>query len=70
MIKTMDPKKASGLDDIPSKLFRLGASGIVHHTSIIINHSLQVCILSDMFKLAEMFSIRIITICIKKIIGR
>ena len=53
MIKTIDPKKAQGFDNVPSKLLRLGASGIAHHISSLINHSLQLCIFRDMFKLAE-----------------
>ena len=53
----MDPKKAQGLDDIPSKLLLLGTSGIAHHISSLINHSLQLCIFPDMFKLAEVSSL-------------
>ena len=41
MIKTMDPRKAEGFDNVPSKLLRLGALGIAHHISSLINHSLQ-----------------------------
>ena len=40
MIKTMDPKKAQGFDIIPNKLLRLGALGIAHHISSLINHFL------------------------------
>ena len=57
MIKTMDPTKAQGFDNVPSKLLRLGASGIAHHISSLINHSLQLCTFPDMFKLAEVSSL-------------
>ena len=57
MIKTMDPKKAQGYNNVPSKLLRLGSSGIAHHISSLINHSLQLCIFPDMFKLAEVSSL-------------
>ena len=57
MIKAMDHKKAHGFDNIPSKLLRLGASGIAHHVSSLINHWLQLCIFPDMFKLAEVSSL-------------
>ena len=39
------------------KLLRLGASGIAHHISSLINHSLQLCTFPDMFKLAEVSSL-------------
>ena len=57
MIKTTDPKKAQGFDNVPSKSLRLGASGIAHHISSRINHSLQLCIFPDMFKLTEVSSL-------------
>ena len=57
MIKTMDTKKAQGFDNIPSKSLRLGASGIAHHISSLVNHSLQFCIFPDMFELAEVSSL-------------
>ena len=53
LIQKMDPKKAQGCDNIPSKLLRLGASGISSHVSQLVNHCLHVCEFPDIRKLAD-----------------
>ena len=57
MIKAMDPKRAQDFYNLPSELLRLGVSGIAHHISSLINHSLQLCIFPDMFELADVSSL-------------
>ena len=53
----MDPKKAQGCDNIPSKLLRLGASGISSYVSQLVNHCLHVCEFPDTMKLADVSSL-------------
>ena len=57
LMQRMDPKKAQGYDNIPSKLLRLGASGISSHVSQLVNHCLHVCEFPDMMKLADVSSL-------------
>ena len=57
LMQRMDPKKAQGYDNIPSKLLRLGASGISSHVSQLVNHCLYVCEFPDMMKLADVSSL-------------
>ena len=56
-MQRMDPKKAQGYDNIPSKLLRLGASGISSHVSQLVNHCLYVCEFPDIMKLADVSSL-------------
>ena len=56
-MQRMDPKKAQGYDNIPSKLLRLGASGISSHVSRLVNHCLHVCEFPDIMKLADVSSL-------------
>ena len=42
LMQRMDPKKAQGYDNIPSKLLRLGPSGISSHVSQLVNQCLYV----------------------------
>ena len=53
----MDPKKTQGCDDIPSKLLRLGASGISSYVSQLVNHCVHVCEFPDTMKLADVSSL-------------
>ena len=57
IMQRMEPKKAQGYDNIPSKLLRLGASGISSHVSQLVNHCLHVCEFSDIMKLADVSSL-------------
>ena len=57
LIQRMDPKKAQGYDNIPSKLLRLGASGISSHLSHLVNHCLHVREFPDIMKLADVSSL-------------
>ena len=57
LMQRMDPKKAQGYDNIPSKLLRLGASGISSHVSQLVNHCLHVCEFPDIMKLADVSSL-------------
>ena len=50
-------KKAQGCDNIPSKLLRLGASGISSYVSQLVNHCLHVCEFPDTMKLADVSSL-------------
>ena len=52
-MQRMDPKKAQGYDNIPSKLLRIGASGICSHISQLVNHCFRVCEFPDIMKLAD-----------------
>ena len=53
----MDPKKAQGCDNIPSKLLSIGASGICSHVSQLVNHCFRVCEFPDIMKLADVSSL-------------
>ena len=53
----MDPKKAQGCDNIPSKLLHLGASGISSYVSQLVNYCLHVCEFPDTIKLAGVSSL-------------
>ena len=53
LMQRMDPKKAQGYNNIPSKLLRLGASGIFSHVSQLMNHCLHVYEFPDIMKLAD-----------------
>ena len=57
LMQRMDPKKAQGYDNIPSKLLCLGASGISSHVSQLVNHCLHVCEFPDIMKLADVSSL-------------
>ena len=57
LIQRMDPQKAQGYDNIPSKLLRLGASGISSHLSHLVNHCLHVREFPDIMKLADVSSL-------------
>ena len=57
LMQRMDPKKAQGYDNIPSKLLRIGASGISSHVSQLVNHCLHVCEFPDIMKLADVSSL-------------
>ena len=57
IMQKMDPKKAQGCDNIPSKLLRLGASGISSYVSQLVNHCLHVCEFPDTMKLADVSSL-------------
>ena len=57
LMQRMDPKKAKGYDNIPSKLLRTGASGICSHVSQLVNHCLCVCEFPDIMKLADVSSL-------------
>ena len=57
LIQKMDPKKSQGYDDIPSKLLRLGASGISSHVSYLENDCLHVCEFPDIMTLADVSSL-------------
>ena len=57
IMQKMDPKKTQGCDDIPSKLLRLGASGISSYVSQLVNHCVHVCEFPDTMKLADVSSL-------------
>ena len=57
LMQRMDPKKAQGYDSIPSKLLRIGASGICSHVSQLVNHCFRVCEFPDIMKLADVSSL-------------
>ena len=57
LMQRMDPKKAQGYDNIPSKLLRIGASGICSHVSQLVNHCFRVCEFPDIMKLADVSSL-------------
>ena len=57
LIQRMDPKKAQSYDNIPSKLLRLGDSGISSHLSHLVNHCLHVREFPDVMKLADVSSL-------------
>ena len=64
LIQKMDPKKAQGYDNIPSKLLRLGASGISSHVSYLENDCLHVCEFPDIMTLADVSSLFLIEMII------
>ena len=51
LVQRMDPRKAQGYDNIPSKLLRIGAPGICSHVSQLVNHCFRVCEFPDIMKL-------------------
>ena len=57
LMQRMDPKKAQGYENIPSKLLRIGASGICSHVSQLVNHCFRVCEFPDIMKLAGVSSL-------------
>ena len=57
LMQRMDPKKAQGYDNIPSKLLRIGNSGICSHVSQLVNHCFRVCEFHDIMKLADVSSL-------------
>ena len=57
LMQKMDPKNTQGYDNIPSKLLRLGASGISSHLSQLVNYCLHVCEFPDIMKLADVSSL-------------
>ena len=56
-MQKMDPKKAQGCDNKPSKLLRLGASGISSYVTQLVNYCLHVCEFPDRMKLADVSSL-------------
>ena len=56
-MQRMDPKKAQGYDNIPSKLLRISASGICSHVSQLVNHCFRVCEFPDVMKLSDVSSL-------------
>ena len=50
LLQRMDPQKAQGYDNIPSKLLRIGASGICSHVSQLVSHCFRVCEFPDIIK--------------------
>ena len=56
-MQRMDPKKAQGYDNIPSKFLRIGASGICSHVSQLVNHCFRVCEFPDIMKLTDVSSL-------------
>ena len=57
LMQRMDPQKAQGYDNIPSKLQRLGGLGISSHISQLVNHCLHVCEFPAIPKLADVSSL-------------
>ena len=50
MLKGLSPRKATGLDDLPSRFIRDGAEGIAYPISYIINLSLKTGVVPDEIK--------------------
>ena len=53
LMQRVDPQNAQGYDNIPSKLLRIGASGICSHVSQLVNHCFRVCEFPDIMVYLE-----------------